>query len=825
LLDNTSGDATNASFAVVVTDADGDSAPAGNLVINIVDDVPTANDDTPACIIQSSLPQVNVTLVLDTSGSMGGARITALKAAVADLANAYAGLDAPIHVNLVTFAAGSSNVGDYSFNAVGDAGYNSLISAVNALGTGGNTNYEAALNTAKAQIQADVAASDGTQQHTLYFISDGAPTTGNTANALSTWQTFKADIDGDGNTATNAFQAHAIGLAVSDGQYLNVIASSGHYISASTDDLSDTLTGLIGTGGEVDGNVLSNDVPGADGVGHIASVTVDGQTFTLNADGTDGGLSAGPATYSFDAATKVLTLNTSLGTLMIDLQGEHVGEYSFAAKLGIAPSVFGEDGMVHQTFTYNLIDGDGDSDPANLNICIRSDQTVLVVGDNFNDVSGSTTQHVIASPFDDGKGQIVGVGGNDVLIGDAGGVTSGSYNLTFMIDMSGSISATEFALMKGAINEMLENFNGVSQLRVEIGTFSGSSSQVGGVYTSVDAAQAAITALTSSGGSTNYESALKTINSMVANDPAADNKFVYFLTDGDPTSGAWQNTAAIVAGMASLSHLSNAALAINGIEINAVGIGLGGPTPTANLNAIDSTDDGYLAVNSFDDLSSGLGSLFTAVDVGADHLVGNDGNDLLFGDSIYAGDVDPDGGWSALVAAHPGSSSGELSALIAGDHAFYGQEGSKAGDDILEGGAGNDILYGQGGNDTLIGGTGNDLLVGGSGDDTFVWQAGDSGTDTVQDFHRVAGDNDVLDLSDLLSSIAGLDLTSPDVGVVANNLDGILSVSAGPDSTITVNTGAEQQSILLTDVDLSSYGGSEFAIITSMLDDGSLKVV
>ena len=42
------GRPTSASFAVVVTDADGDSAPAGNLVINIVDDVPTAVADTDA---------------------------------------------------------------------------------------------------------------------------------------------------------------------------------------------------------------------------------------------------------------------------------------------------------------------------------------------------------------------------------------------------------------------------------------------------------------------------------------------------------------------------------------------------------------------------------------------------------------------------------------------------------------------------------------------------------------------------------------------------------------------------------------------------------
>ena len=46
LIDNTLVDpSSSSSFAVVVTDADGDSAPAGNLVITIVDDVPTAVAD------------------------------------------------------------------------------------------------------------------------------------------------------------------------------------------------------------------------------------------------------------------------------------------------------------------------------------------------------------------------------------------------------------------------------------------------------------------------------------------------------------------------------------------------------------------------------------------------------------------------------------------------------------------------------------------------------------------------------------------------------------------------------------------------------------
>src|SRR5574338_318632 len=46
LLDNTLSDPSSRSFAVVVTDTDGDSAPAGNLVINVTDDAPTAVDNT-----------------------------------------------------------------------------------------------------------------------------------------------------------------------------------------------------------------------------------------------------------------------------------------------------------------------------------------------------------------------------------------------------------------------------------------------------------------------------------------------------------------------------------------------------------------------------------------------------------------------------------------------------------------------------------------------------------------------------------------------------------------------------------------------------------
>ncbi|MDB9693994.1 hypothetical protein OPU39_05600 [Acinetobacter nosocomialis] len=48
----TSGDNTTATFAVEIKDADGDSATAGNLVINIVDDAPITVAIKMACHIQ-----------------------------------------------------------------------------------------------------------------------------------------------------------------------------------------------------------------------------------------------------------------------------------------------------------------------------------------------------------------------------------------------------------------------------------------------------------------------------------------------------------------------------------------------------------------------------------------------------------------------------------------------------------------------------------------------------------------------------------------------------------------------------------------------------
>ncbi|MGR6831850.1 Ig-like domain-containing protein [Aliivibrio wodanis] len=96
-------------------------------------------------------------------------------------------------------------------------------------------------------------------------------------------------------------------------------------------------------------------------------------------------------------------------------------------------------------------------------------------------------------------------------------------------------------------------------------------------------------------------------------------------------------------------------------------------------------------------------------------------------------------------------------------------------DDVVIGSENDDIILSHQGNDILIGGLGDDILVGGTGEDIFKWvdQGSDSGTDTIKDFtvgedlidliEIIGGDDDVINMEDLLSHITvseeGNDLT------------------------------------------------------------------
>ncbi|RWG29356.1 type I secretion C-terminal target domain-containing protein [Mesorhizobium sp.] len=107
---NTSGDGTSVSFAVGVTDSDGDAAPPGTLVINIIDDAPTAVADTDAVPSGSHAPiDGNVITGAGSDGNATGADIQGADGA--SVTSAY-GKEGPGSAQTVT-GAGVSIVGEY----------------------------------------------------------------------------------------------------------------------------------------------------------------------------------------------------------------------------------------------------------------------------------------------------------------------------------------------------------------------------------------------------------------------------------------------------------------------------------------------------------------------------------------------------------------------------------------------------------------------------------------------------------------------------------------------------------------------------------------
>lgn len=76
-----------------------------------------------------------------------------------------------------------------------------------------------------------------------------------------------------------------------------------------------------------------------------------------------------------------------------------------------------------------------------------------------------------------------------------------------------------------------------------------------------------------------------------------------------------------------------------------------------------------------------------------------------------------------------------------------------AGDDVMFGLEGNDLMSGMEGDDRLVGGPGNDTVIGGAGADTFVLDA--DGADAVVDF--TIADGDKLDIRDVLQTASGYD--------------------------------------------------------------------
>ncbi|MGM0782863.1 MAG: type I secretion C-terminal target domain-containing protein, partial [Pseudomonadota bacterium] len=461
-------------------------------------------------------------------------------------------------------------------------------------------------------------------------------------------------------------------------------------------------------------------------------------------------------------------------------------------------------------------DGDGDLDDSAFEIDFEPTDTsvdlpdLLLVDDNSSSPDLQTA------------------GGNDVMVGDLGGrekvIEEGkSYNISLMLDASQSMSdpsgtsgMNRFELAKEALKNLADqlaehdgNVNvqlvGFSNMAWEQGVFENlSPSNVGDLKDAIDAVDQQTW--------TNYQDAFEKSEEWFGSPGISGNGYenlAYFLTDGNPTAynqgggfGNDSNYAAMDLAVEAFAGLTGG----GNVNVNAIGIGSG--VSENYLRFFDNTNvtgeateefggggmysDGQEVtgpvgqpsiVNTAEELQAALESGSEDVefaDLGDDVLRGNDGDDIIFGDSVNSD--------------HLAWTNGDGEEFIAGEHDGMGyiglveylrwsddfsnngnmpsddqvidyvranweqlaqpQESATPGQNELYGEAGDDILIGGAGDDLLQGGEGNDTLFGGVGADTFVWDLADNGEegspaeDTVMDFDGDEGD--VLNLSDLL---------------------------------------------------------------------------
>ncbi|OIN12471.1 retention module-containing protein [Oceanisphaera psychrotolerans] len=356
-------------FDVRVTDDDGDQTSAG-LTINVLDDGPVAVDDSYQ-VSESGLPSYNLVLVIDTSGSMGWIidgggipgetgtdgspnRLELAKEALINLINSYQGIADNLNISVIDFGATVKNT---EVNmSVAEA-----IDHINSLEAGGRTNYTAPLQDAQTVLTEQIASLPDYEQK-LYFLSDGYPNAGTVPDG---WQLFVDD---------NGIDVIAVGISIEDPAAIAQLDKVGNSTDTTLviDDpyeLDDALQDTVPTPTLLSGNVLLNDAAGADGLGGVISVAIlvaDASAYENQAGITveEQGDGTFLVTYSIPESGTV-EITTELGSSLIIGRD---GNFSYSGPGNV-------DDDTTETFFYNMVDSDGDTSAARLEITIGDEDT------------------------------------------------------------------------------------------------------------------------------------------------------------------------------------------------------------------------------------------------------------------------------------------------------------------------------------------------------------------------------------------------------------------------------------------------------------------
>ncbi|MCG8560162.1 MAG: DUF5801 domain-containing protein, partial [Hyphomicrobiales bacterium] len=394
------------SFQVGVTVDDNNGKTAETSVtVTVEDDSPVAKDDS---VMVSEQQTLDALIILDRSGSMGNANdanspISLAKAAILDFAQ-QPGVQS---LRILPFND-DANAPSAWFDLTDPNGFADLQAFLDPITGSDDTNYEAAIAAAEA---AWPGAPNDSDVNNVYFISDGSPTVrsddgvndgnpvpigdgdGLTSEEVEAWESFLQT-----NGIDNSF-AIGIGTGINDVDLQEIAfpnvpnEQNNVVIIDSADDLAGTFQGSLDS--MVSGNVLTDDMFGADGPGGIVSITVDGVTYTYDADADT--ITNGDTNAVIPGST--LNVQTGLGGTLVfhfaDDGTDSAGDFAYQA-----PEV---DANATETFAYVIRDNDGDTSSADLSILVKNVLPSVSVSDALAEEGDPAVFNVFlskASPTD-----------------------------------------------------------------------------------------------------------------------------------------------------------------------------------------------------------------------------------------------------------------------------------------------------------------------------------------------------------------------------------------------------------------------------------------
>ncbi|MBK5526453.1 LapA family giant adhesin [Pseudomonas sp. TH06] len=307
-------------------------------------------------------------------------------------------------------------------------------------------------------------------------------------------------------------------------------------------DLSNTGVPIYtGVQDLINSGVTVSDLHGTNGEGYY-----DGYKLNTGAEGT---------TVKLSAISTALTDTDGSETLSVKISGAPVG------------SVL-SDGAGH-TFTVTATSGDANVTGWNLgsltvtpppyyngqfNLTVTSTSTEQVGGSASSTATIPVTvvpavyNAIVATSGDD---TFSGTDGNDIMVADIGGLTvvpGTNYNIAFMVDSSGSMSASSISAAKDSLtsvfNTLKQSLGGSNSGTVNIFLVDFDTQVNKSVSVNLNDPNAltqlkAVLDSMTSGGGTNYEDVFKTTANWFQSADAVANtgakNLTYFITDGQPT--------------------------------------------------------------------------------------------------------------------------------------------------------------------------------------------------------------------------------------------------------------------------------------------------